>query len=409
MLGVTKLLCETTETEKEIACGKHSPRLLQFSQEKRPVVVWNITKQCNLHCMHCYADSKDQNYENELNTKEAISVIDDLADFKVPVIIFSGGDPLLRKDIFELAVYAREKGIRCALSTNGTLIGKDMAKKIADARLAYVGVSIDGVGEMNDMFRGMRGAYERAIAGLKNCRELGVRTGIRLTLNRRTVNQIPAIFELSEKEDIPRIYISHLVYSGRGRKIKSDDLNYYETKKAIDYIFEKAIEFNNRGIEKDILTGNNDADGVYLFLKVLKDDPEKAERVYSLLLKRGGNSSGVAIGCIDNIGNVHADQFWSHYSFGNVRDRRFSDIWLDTTDPVMKALKNRKGMINGRCSLCSYFDICGGSYRVRAEVEYNDIWASDPACYLTDEEIGISERDMVCHAPLKEDYAVKVA
>jgi heme d1 biosynthesis radical SAM protein NirJ len=411
MLGVTKLLCETTKTEKEISCGKHSPRLLQFSQEKRPVVVWNITKQCNLHCLHCYSDSKDLNYQNELTTREAMSVIDDLSSFKVPVIIFSGGDPLLRKDIFELAGYAREKGIRCALSTNGTLIDKEMGKKIADAKFAYVGVSIDGVGEMNDMFRGMRGAYEKAIAGLKNCRELGVRTGIRLTLNRRTVNQLPAIFELSEKEDIPRIYISHLVYSGRGRKIKSDDLNHYETRKAVDYIFERATEFHNRGIEKDILTGNNDADGVYLYLKALQEDQEKAERVYSLLLKRGGNSSGVAIGCIDNIGNVHADQFWSHYSFGNVKERKFSDIWLNTSDPVMNILKNRKGKINGRCSVCSYFDICGGSYRVRAEVEYNDIWASDPACYLTDEEIGIERMGMAhcATAEEKDGYVVKVA
>ena len=411
MLGVTKLLCETIKTEKEIECGKHSPRLLQFSQEKRPVVVWNITKQCNLHCLHCYSDSQNQNYQNELTTKETFSVIDNLSSFKVPVIIFSGGDPLLRKDIFELANYAREKGIRCALSTNGTLIDKEMAKRIADAKFAYVGVSIDGVGEMNDRFRGIKGAYEMAIAGLRNCRELGVRTGIRLTLSKRTVDQLPFIFDLSEKEDIPRIYISHLVYSGRGRRIKSDDLNHYETRKAIDYIFKKSIDFNKRGLEKDVLTGNNDADGVYLFLKVLKDDPEKAERIYSLLQKRGGNSSGVAIGCIDNLGNVHADQFWSHYSFGNVKERRFSDIWINTTDPVMNVLKNRKGKINGRCSVCSYFDICGGNYRVRAEVEYNDIWASDPACYLTDEEVEIDSIDTLqcASAQEKDDYIVKVA
>ncbi len=409
MLGVTKLLCETTKTEKEIVCGKHSPRLLQFSQDKRPVVVWNITKRCNLHCLHCYADSKNQDYKHELSTQEAISVIDDLASFSVPVIIFSGGDPILRKDIFELARYAKGKGIRCALSSNGTLIDKDIAKKIKDADFAYVGVSIDGIGEINDRFRGMHGAYDLAIAGLRYCKELGIRTGIRLTLNRRTINQLPAIFDLSERENIPRIYISHLVYAGRGRKIMGDDLNHYETRMAVDYIFERALDFNRRGIEKDILTGNNDADGVYLFLKMLKADPVKAEEIYRLLLKRGGNSSGVAIGCIDNLGFVHADQFWMHYSFGNARERRFSDIWLDLTDPVMRELKDRKGILKGRCAECSYLDICGGNYRVRAEVEYNDIWASDPSCYLTDEEIGISERDMVCHAPAKEDYAVKVA
>ncbi|MBI5048427.1 MAG: radical SAM protein [Deltaproteobacteria bacterium] len=395
MLGVTKLLCETITTERGAACKGHghgvSPRLLQFSEVKRPIVVWNITKRCNLRCIHCYSDSLNQDYQGELMTEEAKHVVDDLAGFGVPVIIFSGGDPLLRNDIFEIANYAGSKGIRCALSTNGVLIDKATAKAIKDANFAYVGVSIDGIGEFNDRFRGMIGAYNMALEGIRNSRDAGVRTGLRLTLNKRTLPQLSAIFDLAEVENIPRVYISHLVYSGRGNKIKKDDLSHEETRKALDFIFEKAIEFHKKGLDKDVLTGNNDADGVYLYLKVKREDDAKAEKIYKLLRMRGGNSSGTAIGCIDNIGNVHADQFWSHYSFGNVKEKPFSQIWTDTKDPVMCGLKNKKESVTGRCGHCSYLDICGGNYRVRAEAVYGNVWAEDPACYLTDDEIGIYE------------------
>lgn len=396
MLGVTKLLCETNKIQNGLGHkghgAMHSPRLLQFSEDKIPIVVWNITKRCNLKCIHCYSDSLDKDYQGELTTKEAKAVVDNLAVFGVPVIIFSGGDPLLRNDIFEIAKYAGSKGIRCALSTNGVLIDKKTAQAIKEANFAYVGVSIDGIGEFNDRFRGMIGAYNMALEGIKNCRDAGVRTGLRLTMNKRTIPQLPAIFDLAERENIPRIYISHLVYSGRGRKISKDDLSHEETRRALDFIFAKATEFHNKGLEKDVLTGNNDADGVYLYLKVIKEDITKAEKIYKLLKMRGGNSSGVAIGCIDNLGNVHADQFWSHYSFGNVKERPFGEIWIDKKDPIMRGLKNKKESVMGRCSQCAFLDICGGNYRVRAEAIYGNVWAEDPACYLTDEEIGVKKQ-----------------
>ena len=395
MLGITKLLCETDKTAECAGHKRHghsdAARFLQFSEDKRPVVVWNITKRCNLRCIHCYSDSMDKEYKDELSTAEAMAVIDDLSGFRVPVIIFSGGDPLIRDDIFELTSYAGSKGIRCALSTNGVLIDKDTAKAIKGAGFAYVGISIDGVGEFNDKFRGMIGAYNKALEGIRNCRDTGARTGLRFTLNRRTLSQLPAIFNLAEEEDIPRIYISHLVYSGRGSKIRRDDLNHEETRSALDFIFERALDFHKKGLKKDVLTGNNDADGVYLYLKVKNEDADKAERIYKLLKMRGGNSSGTAIGCIDNVGNVHADQFWSHYSFGNVKERPFSEIWTNTSDPVMKGLKNKRELVMGRCSKCAYLEVCGGNYRVRAEAVYGNVWAEDPACYLEDEEIGIYE------------------
>lgn len=319
-------------------------------------------------------------------------MIDDLASFRVPVIIFSGGDPLLRGDIFEIARYARSKGIRCALSVNGTLIDSSVVKEIKGAGFAYVGVSLDGVGEVNDRFRGVKGAFDKALQGVRYCRSEGVRVGLRFTLTQRTINQLPAIFDLAEREDMSRLYISHLVYSGRGERIKGDDLSHNETRRAVSYIFDRTMDLYRKGIHIDVLTGNNDADGVYLYLRVKRENPERAEMVYRLLKMRGGNSSGVAIGCIDSLGFVHADQFWSHYSFGNVKERPFSEIWEDTSDPLMKGLKNKINMVKGRCRVCQFLEICGGNYRVRAEVMTDDVWASDPACYLTDEEIGVQDQ-----------------
>ncbi len=382
MLSVSKLLGSSLS-------GRESTESMRYSKDERPVVVWNITRSCQLHCVHCYNSSEEKVYPGELTTAEAKKVIDGLSAFGVPVIIFSGGDPLLRHDLFDLIAYSRDKGIRPVLSTSGVTIDREAARKIKDSGVLYAGVSLDGGEEINDRLRGVRGAYKLAIDGMRYCRDLGLIVGLRFTMSRKTVGELPAIFDLLEKENIQRGYFAHLVYSGRGEKFSREDLDHTETKEAVDYIFERASDFIRRGLKKDIVTGSNDVDGVYLYLRLLKTDPERAKSLYGLLLGRGGNSSGVKLGNIDNLGGVHADQFWSQYSFGNVKDRPFGEIWTDTTDPVMRALKERKGAVKGRCSVCPHFDICGGNYRVRAEFVTGDLWAEDPACYLTDSELGI--------------------
>jgi len=394
MLGVTKLLCSTNSVSTALKKGRETStlpsRLLQFSSDKRPVVVWNITNRCNLHCLHCYSSSSDSAPSGELSTEEGKRLIDSLRDYRVPVIIFSGGDPLMRDDIFTLAAHAFRNGIRCALSTNGLFIEMDTAKNIRDAGFSYVGVSLDGMGETNDRFRGMSGAFEKGLSGLRNCRDEGIVVGLRFNLNRRTLPHLSALFDIIELEGIDRGYISHLVYSGRGNKLRGEDLSHEETRRAVDYIFLRTEEFYGRGYNKEIVIGNNDADGVYLYLKTLEKDPVKAKKVYDLLVLRGGNSSGTALGNIDSLGYVHADQFWRSYSFGNVKDRAFSEIWTDKSDPVMEGLKNRRAVLKGRCRECAFLEICGGNYRVRAEAVNGDIWAPDPACYLTDKEIGLA-------------------
>lgn len=394
MIGVTKLLCGTVTPSDALRYGRRSDRspshLLQFTQDKRPIVVWNSTKACNLHCVHCYFTARAQPDPGELTTVEAKAMIDGLAAFQAPVLLFSGGEPLLRQDLFELGAYAVEHGLRTVISTNGTLIDQDVALRIKEAGFSYVGISLDGIGETNDRFRGMTGAFDAALGGIRACTHAGVRTGLRLTLNHHNFEDLNAIFDLLEEERVRRACFYHLVYAGRGVRIQHEDLSLEESRAAVDLIFDRTEDFARRKLDIEILTVDNHADGPYLLRRVQAEQPERADEVLQLLRWNGGNSTGIGIGAVDHLGNVHADQFWQHHTFGNVRDRPFGEIWTDTSDPLMAGLKNRKPLLKGRCGACQYLDICNGNFRVRAEAVYDDVWAPDPACYFTDEEIGLN-------------------
>lgn len=391
MIGISKLYCGTVEPSDALRYGRNSSQLpshlLQFSKDKRPVVVWNITRRCNLKCVHCYAHAKDQSFNNELTTEEGKSLIDDLSQFKVPVLLLSGGEPTIRKDLPELAAYAVEKGMRAVISTNGTLITQQMARVLKDIGLSYVGISLDGMEEINDRFRGVKGAFRAALEGIKNCQDAGIKVGLRFTINKLNVGEIENIFNLLEDMDIPRVCFYHLVYSGRGSKLVEEDLTHNETRKAVDLIMDLTKKLHDKGKPKEVLTVDNHADGPYLYLRMLKEDPKRAAEVLELLKMNEGNNSGRGIGCISWDGEVHADQFWRHYSFGNVQKRPFSEIWTDTSEPLMKKLKEKKKYVKGRCAKCQWLDICAGNFRVRAEAITGDAFAPDPACYLTDEEI----------------------
>jgi 12,18-didecarboxysiroheme deacetylase len=391
MIGISKLYCGTVEPSDALRYGRISSKLpshlLQFSSDKRPVVVWNITQRCNLKCVHCYAHAKNIAFDNELSLSEGKILIDDLAEFGVPVMLFSGGEPLVRKDLPELAAYAVKKGMRAVVSTNGTLITPQIAQILKDIGLSYVGISLDGMEEINDRFRGVKGAFRLALKGIENCKKAGIKVGLRFTINKSNVGQIPEIFKLLEEMEIPRVCFYHLVYSGRGSELVKEDLSHEESRKAVDLIMDLTKQLHDRNNFKEVLTVDNHADGPYLYLRLLKENPERAQKVLELLEMNEGNSSGIGIGCISWDGEVYADQFWRHYSFGNVRNRPFSDIWADTSDPLMKKLKEKKKYAKGRCSTCRWLDICAGNFRVRSEAVTGDVWAPDPACYLTDEEI----------------------
>lgn len=357
---------------------------------RRPVVVWNVGRQCNLHCVHCYSDSENRTYSGELTTSEGRALIDDLAAFAIPALLLSGGEPLMRPDLPLLIAYARARGIRVTLSTNGTLITPAVATMLQTLEVSYVGISLDGIGATNDRFRGHKGAFDEAMAGFRNCKAVGQRVGLRMTLTRRNARDLDQIFDFIEAEEIDRACFYHLVYSGRGSS--SDELTPADARAAVDTILRRTKDFADRNIRKEIFTVGNHADGPYLYLKLREEDPSRADEVLALLKWNGGglHSSGVGIADIDFLGNVHPDQFWMHHTLGNVRWRKFSEIWQDTSDELLAGLRDRAPLLKGRCGGCQWKDVCGGSLRVRADQMYGDPWAEDPGCYLTDEECGLT-------------------
>ncbi len=389
MISVSRLYCGITGESDRLRYGAHKQAALN---EIRPIVVWNFTRRCNLKCLHCYSDSENKVYPGELTTEEGKVLLEDLARFRVPAVLLSGGEPLIRQDLFDLVEFGKERGLRFTLSTNGTLITKPVAAKIQSTGFAYVGISLDGIGETNDHFRGQSGAFDRAIAAFRNLHEVRQKVGLRMTLTRHNIVDLPKIFEVIENEEIERACFYHLVPAGRGRTISSEMPTPEEARSAVSLICAQTREWNRRGIQKEILTVDNHVDGVFIYLKLLAEGAPEAKEVYNLLKTNGGavKSSGVGIACIDFFGNVHPDQFWMHYDLGNVRKRPFSEIWTDETEPLLAGLRRRKELLKGRCASCSFLDLCGGSLRVRAENITGDRWAPDPACYLSDKEIGVS-------------------
>jgi 12,18-didecarboxysiroheme deacetylase len=391
MIGISKLYCGTVEPSDALRYGRHSKQLpshlLQFSEDKKPVVVWNVTRACNLKCVHCYAQAKAAGGPDELSTQEGFDLIDDLADFGAPVMLFSGGEPLVRPDLTQLIDRAVGRGMRAVISTNGTLITPDKASELKDLGLSYVGISLDGLAEVNDRFRGVPGAFDQALAGIRNCREVGLKVGLRFTINKRNAQEVPAIFDLLEAEDIPRICFYHLVYSGRGSSLMDEDLDHDETRRTVDLIMDRTKRLHDQGRPTEVLTVDNHADGPYLYLRMLEEGSPRAGEVLELLQMNEGNSSGRGIGCVSWDGSVHADQFWRNHTFGNVKQRPFSEIWTDPNVELLADLKDKKPHLQGRCRTCRWLDVCAGNFRARAEAAFGDPWADDPACYLTDAEI----------------------
>ncbi len=391
MIGISKLYCGTVESSDVLRYGassKHLPsHLLQFSADKKPVVVWNCTRRCNLRCVHCYSKSANREYSGQMSTAQGLALLEDLAEFGSPVIIFSGGEPLMRKDLFELASRAVALGMRAVISTNGTGIDREVADHLRQVGLSYVGVSLDGMRETNDRFRGHQGAFDLALAGIRNCLQAGIKVGLRLTINKRNVSDIPDIFGLLRDENIPRICFYHLVYAGRGAQLMNEDLDHAATRQVVDLIMDHTAALHAEGLPKEVLTVDNHADGPYLYLRMVREGNPRAVDVLRLLRMNGGNSSGNGIGCVSWDGSVHPDQFWRHVSFGNVTKRKFSEIWMDLSNPLMSKLKDKRPHVKGRCATCRFLDVCGGNFRVRAEAVTGNLWDCDPACYLTDEEI----------------------
>lgn len=386
MINVTKLYCGLSQNADALRYG-HGHGAPRTAAERKPIVVWNITRRCNLKCIHCYSDSDAREYPGELTWEQCVAVVDDLADYGVPAVLLSGGEPLIHPRFFDLAGYARSKGLRLTLSTNGTLIDRDTAVRLKGLDFSYVGISLDGIGETHDHFRGRSGAFLRAMEAFRHCKAVGQKVGLRLTLSAHNVADLDGILDFIEREDIDRVCFYHLVYSGRGANVV--DVTHEDTRRALDKIMDRTAQWAAQGTPREVLTVDQPADGAYLYMRLLRENPERAAEVADLLGWNGGgqNSSGRGIGNIDTQGNVHPDQFWQSLTFGNVKERKFSEIWRGLDNPMLNQLRNRNEHLTGRCAGCRFLQMCGGGFRVRALQIHDDLWAPDPACYLHDDEM----------------------
>jgi putative heme d1 biosynthesis radical SAM protein NirJ1 len=385
MISLTKLLCDSNNYGDSIRYIKDATnQKYGVSNGMGPVVSWNVTKTCNLKCRHCYASSDNKSYEGELTYNESKLLIDDLKQFNVPVILFTGGEPLLKDNFLNILKYTVHSGIRSTISSNGTLLSKDICKKIKKIGVSYIGISIDGIGSNHDNFRGVKGSFDKAVQGIRNCLDIGQKVGLRFTINKYNYKELEDIFYLIKEEKIPRVCFYHLVYSGRGNEMLQHDISKEETREAMDLIVNKTVQF---GSKTEILTVDNHADGIYIYLMAKKRYKDRADKILELLTNNGGNRSGIAFSNIDYYGNVHADQFTWQYSFGNVKEDKFSHIWKQDKNTILNKLRDRKNLLKGRCSSCKWINVCNGNLRTRAEAITGDFWEEDPACYLYDSEI----------------------
>jgi len=385
MLNLTRLLCDIEQPADALRYGRGigAPK---SAASRKPVVVWNITRRCNLRCLHCYSDSESRRYPGELTLEQSYNVIDDLAGFGIPALLFSGGEPMIHPHFFDLAGYAEKRGLRLTLSTNGTLIDSEAAQRLKDIGFSYVGISLDGIGATHDHFRGKAGAFDKTVAAFRHCKTVGQKVGLRLTLSRQTVNDLEGILNFIEDEGIDRVCFYHLVSSGRGADLAV--LPPADIRKALDTIMDRVEHWHRAGTPREVLTVDQPADAAYLLRRLENTNPQRHAAALELLEWNGGgnNGSGVGVGNIDTQGNVHPDQFWHWLTLGNVKQTPFSRIWTESREPTLQGLRTSPRPVGGRCASCIHLPICGGGFRARAWQRYGDPWAEDPGCYLLDEQ-----------------------
>ena len=339
------------------------------------ILIWNVTNLCNLSCDHCYA-SANHKKTDELSEEEALALIPQLKEAGVKFVVLSGGEPLARKDTLNIARAIKEMGLRTSLSSNGLLINATNVEALKPA-FDYVGISIDGKPETHDLFRGKKGAFDGSMAAIKQCIAADIKVGIRITLTKQTFQDLPFVFELAEKENIPKIFISHLVYSGRGENL--EDLNPEQYRQVVDWIVDRAFSYVENQQNIEIVTGNNDADAVILAREFSKRHPNKINNLMERLKVWGGNQAGVKLLNIDYKGNVKPDPFFLE-SVGNVRDTPFATIW--SSNGLLTQLRQHPRKLTGKCSNCDHIKICNGSSRPRAYAVSGNYFAEDPACYI---------------------------
>jgi len=344
------------------------------------LVVWDITYQCNLKCKHCYA-SAGKPLENELTTEEAKNAIDKLERASVPIIAFSGGEPLVRKDIFELTKYANDKGMYVAVATNGTLITKEKAKQMKEAGIGFTQISLDGATpDMHDNFRGIKGVYDKTIQGIKNCVNEGFFVNIAATATKYNYKEIPKLIDLCDELGVNWFMLYNFVPTGRGEFIVQNDLEPSEREQLLKNLWKKlknggnvnvlstAPQFSRVALEAEI--GENSK-----IVPTHFANPSFSDKLVNLAEFIGGCGCGRFYCAIRPNGNIDPCVFFP-LTVGNIKNDDFEKLWKNNL--ILKQLRN-KDTLEGNCGKCNYRYYCGGC-RARAYGYTGNYLAPDPGC-----------------------------
>ena len=356
-------------------------------RDTKPIVVYNCTPRCNLRCLHCYSSSDACSCGAELTTDQAKAMIDSVSAFGCPVLLFSGGEPMLRGDLFELLAYAKDKGLRTVISTNGTLITDDAAQRLAELTLSYAGISLDGPEQVHDHFRSFQGAFQATLRGIENCHLHGIRTGLRFTMTAQNIHEIPTIFEIALEAGVKRICFYHLIRTGRAEALSESVPTPQQVRDAINMIIDLTDRYVRQGRLEEVLTVGNHADGPFMLMRMEAENHPNTAQARELLMRAAGNRIGQNICSINWDGQVFCDQFWRNYPLGNINESSFEAIWQNEDDPVMKILRNKTDYKDPKCRRCRWFEMCRGNFRsLTGKADLQD-WQNEPACYLSEEEI----------------------
>ena len=339
------------------------------------MVAWEITRSCNLACVHCRASSLRGPYEGELTTAEGKRLLDEIAGFSSPVIILTGGEPLLRPDVYELAAYGNAKGLRMVLATNATLVTAPVAAKMLDAGIKRVSVSIDGLNaESHDRFRAVPGAFEGSMAGIEAMKTAGMEFQINTTITRANIDQIEGILELALRLGAAAHHIFLLVPTGRGKDLASQEISPADYEKTLNWFYEKSLTC-------PIQLKATCAPHYYrIFHQRKKGAPAPATAAargsgHPFHTMTRGCMGGSSFCFISHTGQVQPCGYLE-LDCGQVRERSFTDIWKNSA--VFENLRDLN-RIQGKCGRCEFIRVCGGC-RARAHEVSGDYLAEEPYC-----------------------------
>lgn len=372
MIPVSVMVTDSGTVSFSIKGEYNKDKPSKFSEVFRPIITWNMTYKCNLRCIHCYINASPER-ENGLTTEESLNLVDQMAELKVPLVIMSGGEPLMREDFFKIAEYARERGLKLALSTNGTLITQKMAERLKELGFLYVGISLDSYRpEFHDKFRGVKGAFNLTINGIKNAIKAGLNVGLRFTLTSENITDLDNYIKLALELGVKRITFYHLSASGRGRELKNLAYTPEQYKQFMDKLINYATKLKGM-IEIETTLGP--FDGIYIARKIAKNKEELEK--YLKFVESSGGCGRKMISIYPN-GDVYPCQFIDFIKLGNVRESKLRDIISNIPDIFV----NTDKYLTGKCSSCPYKHACKGGDRARAYYWTGNIYGEDPLCPL---------------------------